>query len=203
MRRPKEETEKNYFEFLKELKVALNYNPKLSLTKLCRKHKISNTVTTVIIKENLVRIENNKKYWNTIEPNIAMAKELIRKTGIHFRSYNLSRNVEIEFPENNTTWHNIEEAAEMVDKSSRTVRLALAKFRDSENGNKYFRYENYKNGQKKLQVSSLFLDDVYKSKKYSQEYYKPKKTTVKNQKKKTVKSSKKVELFWGLIKIEY
>ena len=77
--------------FLKELKVALNYNPKISITKLCKEHKISTNVAQVLLESKLITNDKGSKTWNTIEPNIAMASELVVRTTIYSRKYYKSK----------------------------------------------------------------------------------------------------------------
>ncbi len=58
-------------------------------------------------------------------------------------------------------WYYINDAVEIVGKSSRTIRLYLQKYKQSnpniKQDNNIFRYEIDLNNNKKLQVSELFL----------------------------------------------
>tara|TARA_R110000803_G_scaffold21789_2_gene54547 strand:+ start:608 stop:1033 length:426 start_codon:yes stop_codon:yes gene_type:complete len=103
MRNPREKTQERYFDFLKEIRTALHYTDKICLSEFIKKHKISKSVIRPlvdgkIIKTNGIKSKGCRYYWvSPIEPNIAMAKELIIKINIVNRNYKESNQKEIQF----------------------------------------------------------------------------------------------------------
>tara|TARA_R110000772_G_C12981896_1_gene405971 strand:+ start:69 stop:491 length:423 start_codon:yes stop_codon:yes gene_type:complete len=102
MRNPREKTQEKYFDFLKEIRTALHYTDKICLSEFVKKHKISSNVAGALIngkilKTNGVKSKGIRYEWNTIEPNIAMAKELIIKVNIASVDYKNGNQKEIQF----------------------------------------------------------------------------------------------------------
>ena len=82
------QTEDNYLAFLKELHLLLSYTDKIAFYNVVKKHKVSKNAAAIMIEGDIV--ENNGKnakacrwYWKSkVEPNIGMAKELIRRVNL-------------------------------------------------------------------------------------------------------------------------
>ena len=75
-------TEKKYLDFLKELRNDLKTTDKVSLTNYIKKYKLNARTSGVLIEQKIVKKTGEhstffRYTWNTIEPNIYMAKKLI------------------------------------------------------------------------------------------------------------------------------
>lgn len=80
----KDETIKKHLEVLKILKEVVKYNPKLSMSKFMKDHKLSNNAAHALTKGKIIINTGGKGYgknyiWNTIEPNIKMAEEWLNR----------------------------------------------------------------------------------------------------------------------------
>ena len=82
--RHSEETVKKYFDALKKLKTILEYQPKMGLQPYCNKEGLSKNASVEIINGGLVKNTGTRGkgvnyIWNTIDPNLKMAEELVKR----------------------------------------------------------------------------------------------------------------------------
>ena len=80
----REQTVKKHLEVLKELKVALKYQPKINMSGFMKEKKVSKNGAVALIHGKVVENKGGKgatRYyvWNTIEPNLKMAEEWIKR----------------------------------------------------------------------------------------------------------------------------
>lgn len=83
----KEETIEKYFKALTELKMILEYQPKIGLQPFCVKKGLNKNASVHIMNGGLVknigsRGKGAEYVWNTINPNLKMAKELLKRCNI-------------------------------------------------------------------------------------------------------------------------
>lgn len=78
-----ENLEKKYFEALKELHHVLTYTDKVSMVKFKDKNNLAAVFTSVLVKGGIIKSQGKglgvTYKWNTIPPNIHMAKEVVKK----------------------------------------------------------------------------------------------------------------------------
>jgi hypothetical protein len=84
MNNKREETEKKYLQALLSLKNVLEYTDKISLREFARKNSVNTKFANVlvnggILKHNGLRGSGAKYSWNTIDPNIKMAQEVLNR----------------------------------------------------------------------------------------------------------------------------
>lgn len=89
-----------YFQFLKELKTALHYNEKFSISDLIKSHGVSVWVTKELSDGGIIKVIGRgrgsvKKWVSEIEPNMMMAKELSTKVRDSQKIYDASKRVEV------------------------------------------------------------------------------------------------------------
>ena len=80
----REQTIKKHLEVLKELKLALKYQPKINMSGFMKDKKVSKNGAVALIHGKVVENKGGKgatRYyvWNTIEPNLKMAEEWINR----------------------------------------------------------------------------------------------------------------------------
>ena len=85
----KEET--NYFLALKELRNILKYTESVSLVKISKEFKLPTTFSKILIEGKIVKkiseLNNGRYTWNTIEPNLSMAKRVKEECANVYKSY--------------------------------------------------------------------------------------------------------------------
>ena len=91
------ERNEKYLDFLKEIHTALKYTDKINMSDFNKRHNVSKIVyrTMVqggIIKTNGMRSRNCRYHWTSpVEPNMAMANELIKRIRLANKEYNANR----------------------------------------------------------------------------------------------------------------
>ena len=92
--------EQKYLNFLNDIRITTKGKQFKNATLYAKKHNVSKGVIIEMVKGGLLSKVGNAKgsifKWNTIDPNILMAKELIKKCRERAQNYNALNNAKIE-----------------------------------------------------------------------------------------------------------
>jgi hypothetical protein len=59
----REETRKKYFDAVNEIHLALNYNERADLIEICKAHKVSKAIPSILRKFDVIRLTTNGNRW--------------------------------------------------------------------------------------------------------------------------------------------
>jgi hypothetical protein len=76
MKRPKKGITERYLNVLIEIHDSLRKNETSNLTEICRKHKVSNSISTAIRQLHLIRYSINGNRWIADYPNLEMVDQV-------------------------------------------------------------------------------------------------------------------------------
>jgi hypothetical protein len=76
MKRPKKGITERYLNVLIEIHNSLRKNETSNLTEICRKHKVSNSISTAIRQLHLIRYSLNGNRWIADYPNLEMVDQV-------------------------------------------------------------------------------------------------------------------------------
>jgi len=189
--------EMNYFQALKELRNILNYTQSISTAKIAKQFKLPSTFSKVLVEGKIVIREgknNNLKYtWNTIEPNLAMAKKVKEECVKTYKSYykkdDKKKVVKRRRKSNARRW-TAEETKYVIDNNGIINRSEMSKKlgRSLKSIETHLTY--------KLGTSKPNLSNVKTAKKIIDKSREPKLDVIKS------KATKSISILWGLFKYE-
>jgi len=203
----KEET--NYFLALKELRNILKYTESVSLVKISKEFKLPTTFSKILIEGKIVKkigeLNNGKYTWNTIEPNLAMAKKVKDECANTYKSYveeyKDTKKVSVNQKEVRAgkNWNNKEDAYIVKNRGNLSYDVMSEKLgRTKESIKSRLKILKVKSKPIKKEIKPTTLNRVVKAK----EVIDKSREKVVTCSPFEVKQTKTISIFWGLFKYE-